>query len=469
MAWTSIPNFGDKFAKVSETLHLSGAKRIDVLYGARDSMGRPTTPESRSDDGHGHWIALEIDGAYQMLYWRRPMHEGGEQMYGSYNNRNPLTNSGDPLTDLENDISAKEAICNQAENLSYSQDWSGASSKFSRLFDEWKKVYNWGTPKEKQLWDRFQTAKKSFYERRDNNRSQNKSAKQRLISEARNLSTSTDWKSAGQRFGELLDKWKSIGSAGRSEDDALWEDFNSARQSFFERRSKHFSDMDEQRAKNMQRKQALISEARSIAQYSTEWKSTGDRLREMMDKWKAIGSAGKENDDNLWNDFNGIRQAFFERRHVHYEEQDRQFQENASRKSRIVQEASSIASRCDYSLQSTERMKALDREWKSMGSAGKSNEDQLWSLFRTAKDSFWSGKRSYSEQRQQEWRKKLYDAISRKREQISNLERQISDLRYKMSGMRNQEYIDNMCRWIDEKEAKIRDLEMAIQDMQSKL
>lgn len=126
-----------------------------------------------------------------------------------------------------------------------------------------------------------------------------------------------------------------------------------------------------------------------------------------------------------------------------------------NQKSRIVQEASSIASRYDYSVQSTERMKELDREWKNIGFTGRSNEEQLWRLFQEAKDSFWSGKRSYSEQRQQEWRRKLYDAIGRKREQISNLERQISDSRYKMSGMRNQEYIDNMYRWIDEKEARI--------------
>ena len=53
--------------------------------------------------------------------------------------------------------------------------------------------------------------------------------------------------------------------------------------------------------------------------------------------------------------------------------------------------------------------------------------------------------------------------------QIFNLEQQISALQFKMSGMRNQEYIDNMLRWIDEKEAKIREFEMAIQDMERKL
>lgn len=460
MSWNSIPNFGDPFAKINKSTHSSGVKRIEVLYGARDSKGNPTSPENESD-GHGHWIALEIDGTYQMISWRHPQSEGAKQEYGKNRKENALK-------DLEDDIKAKEALCVQAEALAASKDWKNASSIFNQLFSEWKKIYYWRTPKENELWERFQAAKKTFYDRRTTERENNKSAKKNIITEARSLSNSNDWKNAGNRFKELFDKWKNIGSAGKDEDDRLWIEFNSARQVFNERRSKHFNELDEQREKNKQRKQSLITEARNIAQCSTDWKNTGDRLQELMDNWKAIGSAGKDCDDSLWNEFNGIRKAFFERRHIHYEQQDRLFQENASRKSQIIQEASSIASRCDYSSQSTERMKELDREWKSIGSAGKEN-DQLWNMFKSAKDSFWLGKRSYSDRRQQEWRVKTNEAISRKRTQISNLEQQISNLHSKMYGMKNQEYINNMCRWIDEKQAKIRDLEMAIRDMESRL
>jgi putative ATPase involved in DNA repair len=395
MGWTSIPNFGDKYAKVRERTHSSGAKLIEVLYGARDNKGRPTSPESNSD-GHGHWLAIEIDGIYQMLSWRHPIHEGGLQEYGRGRRSNALS-------DLESDIIAKEKICSQAESLSLSSEWKTAAPKFKQLSNEWKKVYNWGTPKEKQLWEHFQAAKKRFYERRENNR------------------------------------------------------------------SKYFSDLNKQRVKNRQMKQALISEARSVSQFSTDWKQTGDKLHELMERWKEVGSVDKEYNDSLWNEFNGIRQDFFNRRRIYYEERDRLFQENSRRKGQIVQEAANIASRSDYSVQTTERMKELDREWRNIGSAGKINEHQLWSLFQSAKDSFWSSKRSYNERNQQEWRRKLYDAINRKREQISNLEQQISDLQYKMSSMRNQEYINNMYRWIDEKKAKIRELEIAIQDMESKL
>lgn len=467
MAWTSIPNFGDSFAKTEESTHLSGAPMIEVLYGAKDGEGNPTAPARDADDGHGVWLALEIDGAYQMFTWKHPASEGGTLEYGR-GRSGGAPDGSDPLAALEADIAAKEAICAQADELSQSEEWVATASKLNQLFDDWKLIHNWRTPKEQELWERFYAARKSFYERRDSSRLNSKTEKQAIIAEARELSASSDWKVASQRFNELFDCWKSAGSAGRGEDDALWEEFNAARRTFFDRRSQHFDELDEQRAKSRELKRALIEEARSVAENSTEWQKTGDKLHEMMDRWKAAGSAGKH-DEALWNQFNGIRQTFFERRHVFYDEQERLIQEHAARKSEIVREAAEIAARNDFSAQTTERMRELDREWKGVGFAGRANEETLWRSFREAKDAFWAGKHADSEQRQQEWRAKLEEAISRKSEQIENLNRQISELQDKMEGMRNQQYLDNMTRWIAEKQNKIHDLQLSIQDMKSKL
>ncbi|MBQ9000930.1 MAG: DUF349 domain-containing protein [Eggerthellaceae bacterium] len=202
---------------------------------------------------------------------------------------------------------------------------------------------------------------------------------------------------------------------------------------------------------------------------SDDWKAAGDRLKELFEEWKSAGFAGNGDDDVLWAEFNGIRQEFFERRRLYYDERDREFAARAERKGAIVQEASAIAARCDYAAPSAERMKELDREWKDVGFCGRDDEDRLWALFQDAKDSFWSGKRAYAEQRQREWREKTVEAIGRKRDQVANLQEQITDLQDKMVGMRNQEYVDNMCRWIGEKEARIRELEAAIRDMESRL
>jgi hypothetical protein len=462
MSWDSIPNFGDKNAKISERIHsYSGARIIEVLYGARDSSNKPTSPEG-SSDGHGHWIALEIDGLYQMLSWRHPQSEGGRQEYGR-------SRSNNALSDLEDDIREKQRLCSQAETIASSKDWKQGSQKLSAIMSEWKKLFNWNTPKEKELWKRFKSASDRYHRERNKERERNKSAKKAIISEASNIVYSNDWKQTSDKLKALFEKWKSIASAGKDDDDVLWSEFNLVRQVFFDRQKKHYQVQSEQLDKNRRLKNDLIAEARSVAQYSEKWKETSNALNILMERWKSIGSAGRDYEDKLWSDFNAVRHDFFSRRSHYYDELNRQYANNAVAKGRIATEALRIAQSMDYSPFHTERMKALDVEWKSIGSAGKDREESLWKIFRDAKDSFWSGKRAERERKQQEFRSKLYDAISRKQNQISNLENQISALRDKMYGLRNQKYIDNMCKWIFEKESKIRKLQSDIYEMESKL
>jgi hypothetical protein len=92
--WDAIPNFDDEFAKISESVHHTGHKKIEVLYGGRDANGNPQYPTE--GDGHGHWIALEKDGVYEMLFWRYPEYEGGHYEQG--------TKKSNPLTEIEREV-----------------------------------------------------------------------------------------------------------------------------------------------------------------------------------------------------------------------------------------------------------------------------------------------------------------------------------------------------------------------------
>lgn len=307
--WTSCPNFDDRFAKVREEVHReSGAKRIDILYGARDPHGNPTSPAS-SRDGHGHIIALEVDGLYQIISWRHPAYEGGGQEYGGNRRDNPLK-------DLENDIARKSRLCERAEALRGSFDVRGARNQMRQIFDEWRKVYNWDTPKERELWRRFSDARKHVGEA---GLARNKSEKQRLVDEARRLSDSTEWRNANQKQKELMAAWKKIGPAGKDEDDRLWEAFKGARQRYYDRREAYFKDLDRKHAESRRAKEAILSEAKGIANSRDYSREHSDRMKGLFAAWKAAGSAGKEHDERLWTEFQSVRDAYYEGSHREYE------------------------------------------------------------------------------------------------------------------------------------------------------
>ena len=75
---------------------------------------------------------------------------------------------------LEDNHARKMAIVNHAEELQNSMDFESATTEFMDMFDEWKKIGR--VPKEygDEAWERFQKAKKTFFDRKDENREKRK-------------------------------------------------------------------------------------------------------------------------------------------------------------------------------------------------------------------------------------------------------------------------------------------------------
>lgn len=213
-----------------------------------------------------------------------------------------------------------------------------------------------------------------------------KSAKERLVAEAESLAESTDWKATGERFKALFEQWKTVGSAGKEADEALWAQFSSARETFNKRRSADFEQRQSVRAAARERKEALIAQAEAILGAETiEFRSAGDKLRDIQAKWKEAGSAGRIDDDELWGRLQAITKPFYERRSA-------QYTENQHAKEALVARAEELSNSDDWHS-TANALKALQAEWKTIGTAGREADEVLWTKFRAANQAFF-GKRS---------------------------------------------------------------------------
>jgi hypothetical protein len=96
---------------------------------------------------------------------------------------------------------------------------------------------------------------------------------------------------------------------------------------------------DAARADAVARKQALVSEAEKIADEATQWKVAGDRLREILDEWKAIKGVDRKTDEVLWKRFAKARDTFNRRRGSHFADLDRTRAAARTRKQELVDEA----------------------------------------------------------------------------------------------------------------------------------
>ena len=134
-------------------------------------------------------------------------------------------------------------------------------------------------------------------------------------------------------------------------------------------------------------KEALAAEAEEIAAREGNWKASGDRLKAIVEEWRAIKGVDRRTDDALWKRFRAARDEFTHRRGAHFAALDEQRGVARAQKERLVAEAEKLAESTDWGPTAS-RLKSLMREWKEAGRAPKATDDALWARFRAAQDGF---------------------------------------------------------------------------------
>ena len=214
-------------------------------------------------------------------------------------------------------------------------------------------------------------------------------------------------------------------------------------------------------------KEAIVAEAESLVD-STSWKVTGEKLKELLEAWKAAPRLDKKTDGELWKRFSNARNKFDKRRRTHFASLTAQQNQVKSTKEKIVAEAESLATSTDW-VSTARRYKALMDEWKSTGRGKKNDDAKLWNRFKTAQDTFFAAKNADLEKRGESMAANLEkrEAIVAEIEAllpISNVDdarRKFRDLRSKLSkvGIIDKKKRASLDKRVDSVEMSIKEAE----------
>ena len=145
-------------------------------------------------------------------------------------------------------------------------------------------------------------------------------------------------------------------------------------------------------------KEKIVAEAESLA-LSESWKSTGDRLKVLLDEWKAAPRLDKKTDGDFWKRFSSSRNKFDKRRRTHFAQLEAVSEKVSTAKEAIVTEAEKLATSTDW-VATARRYKALMDQWKAAGRGKKSDDTKLWNRFKAAQDQFFAAKNADLEKRE---------------------------------------------------------------------
>ncbi len=198
---------------------------------------------------------------------------------------------------------AKAALAEEAEALAGSSEWKTTGERLRTLGEDWKRIAGVDKKTEQELWERVAAARTRFGERRtahfgalEQQRDVSKGRKERIIEQAEELSSSTDWKSTADRYKQLMSDWKTAGRAPRELEDSLWARFKGAQDVFFQARSAQFAEQDVELRGNQQAKEAILTEAEAMVAGLGGGARGGvtKRLRELQERWETAGKVPRD-------------------------------------------------------------------------------------------------------------------------------------------------------------------------------
>lgn len=152
------------------------------------------------------------------------------------------------------------------------------------------------------------------------------------------------------------------------------------------------------RAQVLVEKEKIVAEAESLA-LSESWKTTGDRLKDLLTEWKSAPRLDKKTDTELWKRFSASRNKFDKRRRTHFANLEATTAVVTDAKKSLVAEAEKLATSTDW-VATAKAFKSLMDKWKAAGRGKPSDDAKLWARFKKAQDQFFQAKGADLEKRE---------------------------------------------------------------------
>ncbi len=173
--------------------------------------------------------------------------------------------------------------------------------------------------------------------------------------------------------------------------DGLHARVEALRQLVDHRREEFKAAREEARHRARDIKERIVAEAERIAAEATHWKISGERMRQLLEEWKAAPRAERTIETALWKRLSAARNAFTKRRKAYFAGLESEREESRIRKEKLVSEAEALASSTDWTA-TANAFRELMRSWKSAGRAARGVEDELWNRFKAAQDTFFKAR-----------------------------------------------------------------------------
>lgn len=275
---------------------------------------------------------------------------------------------------------------------------------FKKLQQEWKEIKLVPAEKANELWRNYQLYVEQYYdllklnsEAREYDFKKNLEIKTKICEAAEKLGTEEDVISAFHQLQKLHQEFRETGPVAKELREEVWARFKAASTIINKRHQQHFESLRAKEEDNLTKKTALCEKIEEIAKEEIktagEWEKKTKDIIAIQAEWKTIGFAPQKMNVKIFERFRAACDEFFSKKAEFFKNMKQQFAENADKKRALIEQAKALQDSTEWKSTS-DKLIALQKEWKTIGMVPKKLGDKLWNEFLTACNHFFEARNS---------------------------------------------------------------------------
>lgn len=346
----------------------------------------------------------------------------------------------------QENLEKKLIIIERIKNMASSPEEANKNyNEFKELQQQWKDIKNVPADKANELWRNYQLYVEQYYDQLNLNREareydfkKNLGIKNHLCEAAEKLAEEPDVISAFHQLQELHQQFREVGPVAKELRDEVWTRFKAASTIINKRHQQHFDELRAKEEDNLVKKTALCEKVEDIVKDehkgANEWEKLTKEIIDIQAEWKKIGFAPQKMNVKIFERFRAACDDFFSKKAAFFKEMKQRYNENIAKKQSLIEKAEALMESTDWKV-TTDKMIALQKEWKTIGAVPKKAGDELWSKFLEACNKFFEARNAANAGTRNEERTNL----DKKKAIISQLkelvESNVDDLQEKVKGL----------------------------------
>ncbi|MEZ4923182.1 MAG: DUF349 domain-containing protein [Crocinitomicaceae bacterium] len=200
------------------------------------------------------------------------------------------------------------------------------------------------------------------------------------------------------RFKDIQDSWKEIGAVPREKRQDVQKEFSNLVENFRYNINIYKDIKDHDLNRNLSLKKELLDKLKALLDVEII-KDIEEKLHAIQDEWNAIGGTHQEEWEKIKGEYWDTVNKVYEKIHSFYKSRREERSENITKKKELIEKARSIVEKEITSHKAwkklTDKLVALQEEWKTVGYGPKEENNAVWKEFRAICNDFFAKKKDF--------------------------------------------------------------------------